>query len=351
MTRYATDDARWQAVIDRDTEAAHVFYYGVTTTGVFCVPGCASRRPNRANVRFFDTPEQAVADGFRPCKRCRPDDPAHAGIHSERIIAACRTIEQAGEPVSVPTLAASAGLSPSRFRHLFTRHVGVSPKVYAQAVRDHRVRAALEAGIPVTRAIFDAGYGSASRFYERSEAVLGMGAATYRKGGQGMEIRYACAESHLGPVLAAFTENGVCSIEFGESKEGLVRALAERFPLAELRDGGPHLQKEVSEIVAFIRTPAKGLSLPLDIQGTAFQQRVWKALRAIPAGETRTYSQVAESLGMPGSVRAVASACAKNGIAVAVPCHRVVRKDGGLAGYRWGVERKQALLDAESEET
>lgn len=349
MTAYDTDEARWQAVKDRDPHAVGSFLYAVKTTGIFCVPGCASRRPRRENVLFYDTTVEAKADGFRPCKRCRPDDPAHADIRSDRMVAACRAIEQADESPALADLAAEAGLSPSHFQRLFTEHVGVSPKIYAQAVRDAKVRAALEAGAPVTRAIFDAGYGSASRFYERAKSRLGMDAATYRKGGQGMDIRYAYAESHLGPILAGFTENGVCSIEFGDDRDSLVRSLRDRFPQAALRDGGPHLHEQVAEIVDFLKTPKNGLSLPLDIQGTAFQQRVWKALQAIPAGQTRTYSQVAESLGMPDAVRAVASACASNRIAVAVPCHRVIRKDGQLAGYHWGLDRKKALLDSEKE--
>jgi len=349
MTAYDTEEARWKAVINRDADAVGSFLYAVKTTGIFCVPGCASRQPKRENVLFYDTPAQAQADGFRPCKRCRPDDPAHADIRSDRIVAACRAIEQSDEMPSLAALAAEAGLSPSHFQRLFTDHVGVSPKIYGQAVRDAKVRVALEAGTPVTQAIFDAGYGSASRFYERSKAALGMDAATYRKGGQGMDIRYAYAESHLGPILAAFTENGVCSIEFGENTQALLASLRDRFPQASLRDGGPHLQDQLAEIVAFIKTPQSGLSLPLDIQGTAFQQRVWKELQAIPAGQTRTYTQVAEALGQPDAARAVASACAQNRIAVAIPCHRVIRKSGELAGYHWGLERKKALLDSEKE--
>jgi len=349
MTKYDTENTRWQAVLERDKEAAHTFYYAVKTTGIYCIPGCSSRQPKRENVAYYDTTADAVADGFRACKRCRPDDPAHAGILSNRMVVACRTIESSIEIPSLDELAAAADLSTSHFQRRFTDCVGVSPKIYGQAIRDKKVRTSLQAGTTVTQAIFDAGYGSASRFYERSKKVLGMDAKTYKKGGEGMAIRYAYAKSHLGPILAAFTENGVCAIEFGESLPSLLSALTDRFPQATIWDGGPHLKEQVAEIIAFLKTPKRNLSLPLDIQGTAFQQRVWKELQTIPAGETRTYSEVAEALGMPDSVRAVASACAKNRIAVAVPCHRVLRKSGELAGYYWGLDLKQTLLDLEKE--
>jgi len=349
---YASDEARWRAVRDKDKGAAHVFYYAVRTTGIYCVPGCASRLPKRENVEFFDAQTEAIASGYRACKRCRPDDPAHVGINSDRMVAACRAMEQAlevGDQVlSLNVLATSAGLSPSHFQRLFSDQVGVSPKVYMQALRDAKVRAALRDGVSVTQAIYDAGFGSASRFYERSKEVLGMTASVYKKGGAGLDIRFAYAESFLGPILVAFTDKGVCSIEFGDSKGPLIDALSVRFPQASIRDGGGHLDALMAEIVDYIKSPTASFSLPLDIQGTVFQQRVWKELQAIPAGETRTYSEVAEALGIPGSVRAVASACARNRLAVVVPCHRVLRKGGELAGYYWGLERKKALLDNES---
>ncbi|QGY39456.1 bifunctional DNA-binding transcriptional regulator/O6-methylguanine-DNA methyltransferase Ada [Pseudodesulfovibrio cashew] len=351
MAPYDDDEVRWKAVKERDRDAAHEFYYGVRTTGVYCVPGCASRLPRRENAVFFDTAEAAEAAGFRACKRCRPDDPAHAHIPLKRIMAACRTLERAVErgerPPGVAELARDTDMSSSRFGRLFSKLVGIGPKEYVQALRDAGVREALASGTPVTRALFDAGYSSASRFYERAEGVLGMRPARYRKGGKGLSIRYVVTESQLGLVLAAFTGKGVCAIELGDTPEELAASLRARFPGAVVKECEPQLDEQVREIVSLIRTPGKGLSLPLDIRGTAFQQRVWRALRDIPAGETRTYSQVAESLGEPGSVRAVASACARNPLAVAVPCHRVVRKDGSLAGYRWGLERKRALLEAE----
>lgn len=350
MTQYTSEAERWQAVKDKDKRAAHAFYYAVKTTGIFCVPGCASRRPKQENVEYFNSTSAATTAGYRACKRCRPDDPVHSGIASDRVVATCRTIEQAEEAPSLEELASSVGLSPSHFQRLFTEHVGISPKQYAGAVRDSRVRKALEDGSPITQAIYDAGYGSASRFYERSGKVLGMPPNVYKKGGKGMMISYGVAQSFLGLIMAAFTENGICSIEFGESETALHEALISRFSEATILPGGPELETALSEVVAFIQSPEKGLDLPLDIQGTAFQQRVWRELQNIPAGETRTYSEVAESLGMPESVRAVASACARNRLAVVIPCHRVLRKGGELAGYYWGLERKKALLENESNE-
>lgn len=348
MTRdYATDTQRWQAVVDKDTAAAHAFYYGVKTTGIFCIAGCASRLPKRENVLFLDTADNAVEAGFRPCKRCHPQDTAHADIASNRIVRACRAMEQAEDSPSLEELAEEAELSPQHFQKLFKEHVGISPKKYAQAIRDTKVRTALEKGESVTRAIMDAGYGSASRFYEKSKQTLGMSARTYSKGGAGLLIHYASGTTFLGTILAAFTDKGVCSIEFGESEDALVQSLTARFDQADIQPGGRDLKKQIARISDFIRSPEKRLDLPLDIQGTAFQQQVWQALKDIPAGETRTYSEVAESLGIPGSVRAVATACARNRLAVVVPCHRVLRKDGSLGGYYWGLEKKTALLENE----
>lgn len=350
MTHFTTDDTRWQAVKTRDKNATHDFYYAVTTTGIYCVPGCPSRQPKRGNVQFFDTAAEARNAGFRPCKRCRPDDPTHASIDSTRVVAACRTIEQADQPPSLNDLAGAAGLSSSHFQRLFTDRVGVSPKVYGQAVRDTKVRRALEDGHSVTRAIFDAGYGASSRFYERSDKTLGMPPKAYRKGGKGLTIRYAFGTSFLGPILVAVTGQGVCAIEFGDEPEAMLRALKERFHQAAITDGSKELAPYVAEIAGFIKSPETGLDLPLDIQGTAFQHRVWQELTTIPPGETRTYTEVAEALNMPGSARAVATACAANRLAVAVPCHRVLRKSGQLAGYYWGLERKQALIENEKKD-
>lgn len=353
MTRYDTPEARLRAVLDRDANAADRFCYAVRTTGVYCSPGCPSRAPRPENVEFFDTPAQAEQAGYRPCMRCRPDDPAHQDLGSERVIRACRALEQGadqGEPVSLEALAHRAGLSPSHFQRLFKARTGLSPREYGQAVRDRRVRAALERGVSVTEAIFEAGFGSASRFYERAERILGMDAATYRKGGNTMTLRYAVAPCFLGLVLAAFTDRGVCAIQFGDTPEELVDALHERFPKAELLDARDELAPHLAEIADFVQHPDRGLDLPLDIIGTAFQQRVWNELTKIPVGRTSTYSEVAAALGAPGSARAVGTACGANPLAVVIPCHRMLRKSGQLAGFRWGLARKQALLDNESGE-
>ncbi|WP_272699143.1 bifunctional DNA-binding transcriptional regulator/O6-methylguanine-DNA methyltransferase Ada [Desulfovibrio sp. Fe33] len=343
--------ARLHAVMNRDASAGG-FCYAVKTTGVYCLPGCPSRSPRPENVLFFDTPAQAEDAGFRPCRRCRPDDPAHRNIASARTVAACRTIERAIRDDAPPPLAAlaeDAGLSSSHFQRLFKAHTGISPREYARAMQDERVRSALAQGRSVTEAIHDAGFGSPSRFYERAALTLGMDAAVYRKGGRGMTIRFAVAESFLGPVLAGFTDRGVCAIEFGDSPEALAQALLDRFPAADIRDGQTELAPLLQEVADFIRRPAEALDLPLDIQGTAFQQRVWRELTRIPPGETRSYTDIALAMGQPEAVRAVAAACAANPLAVAVPCHRARRKSGDLAGYRWGLARKRALLDREKE--
>ncbi|WP_319582302.1 bifunctional DNA-binding transcriptional regulator/O6-methylguanine-DNA methyltransferase Ada [uncultured Pseudodesulfovibrio sp.] len=349
-TKRTPSERRLQAVLTRDASASG-FVYAVQTTGIYCRPGCPSRAPNPESIRFFDTPAQAEQAGFRPCKRCRPDDPIHGDIASDRVVNACRAMERAlaegqGTP-SLETLAQEAGLSPSHFQRLFKSHVGLTPNEYARSVRDERVRAALAQGQSVTEAIYTAGFGSPSRFYEHADKALGMAPAAYRKGGRGMVIRFASADCFLGQVLAGITDQGVCAIELGDDRVALVQALRDRFPRAELRDAQDELAPLLAEVADFVRHPDKGLDLPLDIQGTAFQQRVWRELARIPVGETRTYSDVARAIGSPKAIRAVAAACASNPLAVAVPCHRVLRKSGELAGYRWGLDRKKVLLDNE----
>lgn len=345
-------DDRLRAVLDRDASASG-FVYAVTTTGVYCRPGCPSRSPNPENVRFFETPAQAEQAGYRACKRCRPDAPDRRDARSARVEAACRAIERAladgAAPPTLEDLARDAGLSPSHFQRLFKTRTGITPKEYALAVRDGRVREALAKGGSVTEAIYEAGFGAPSRFYERAGQALGMPPAAYRRGGRGLTVRYASADCFLGVVLAGFTDLGICAIEFGDGREPLVQALRQRFPEADLRDAQAELAPLLAEVAAFVRRPAQGLDLPLDIQGTAFQQRVWRELMRIPAGETRTYTDVARALDAPGAVRAVAAACAANPLAVAVPCHRVLRKSGELAGYRWGLARKRRLLEIERE--
>jgi len=344
---YSNDEARWEAVASRNKGAAEVFVFGVRTTGVYCRPGCASRTPRRENVRFFATPDEAEGAGLRPCKRCTPrggEDPRAAAVAR-----ACALIGAAEEPPTLGQLADVAGMSAFHFHRVFKAATGLTPADYARARRDERLRAGLQSASSVTAAIYEAGYGSASGLYGDGAAALGMQPSAYRAGACGERISYAVAESSLGPVLVAATARGVCAIEFGERAEQLPARLAARFPNAELVADDPAFSATVASVAALVETPARGLELPLDIQGTAFQQRVWAALRAIPPGSTASYAEVAARIGQPGAARAVAQACAANGLAVAVPCHRVVRGDGALSGYRWGAERKRALLEREQE--
>lgn len=337
-----TETSRWQAVLDRDPAAG--FVYAVVTTGVYCRPDCPSRRAKRENVRFFDTNGEAEAAGFRACLRCRPAEPDRT---AELVAKACRTIETAEETPTLATLAEEAGLSPFHFHRVFKARTGLTPRGYARALRDRRVRSALVEAGTVTEALYDAGFGSSGRFYAGSNASLGMTPTRFRDGGPGETIRYAIGQSSLGGVLVAATDKGICAIMLGDDPEMLAGALRGQFGKARLEAGDADFDRWVSQVVAFVDDPHLGLDLPLDIRGTAFQRLVWQALRAIPMGETRTYTDIAESLGMPKAVRAVAGACASNAIAVAIPCHRVHRIGGALAGYRWGIERKRALLDKE----
>jgi AraC family transcriptional regulator of adaptative response/methylated-DNA-[protein]-cysteine methyltransferase len=336
------DTSRWQAVLDRDP--APSFVYAVVTTGVYCRPDCPSRRAKRENVRFFDSNGEAEAAGFRACLRCRP---AEADRAAELVEKACRTIETAEETPDLASLAADAGLSTFHFHRVFKARTGLTPRGYAQALRDRRVRAALGEAGTVTEALYDAGFGSSGRFYAGSNASLGMTPTRFRAGGAGEIIRYATGRSSLGGVLVAATDKGICAIMLGDDPDILIGELRAQFSKARLVAGDPEFDNWVSQVVAFVDDPHLGLDLPLDIRGTAFQRRVWQALRAIPVGETRTYTDIAEALGMPKAVRAVAGACASNAVAVAIPCHRVHRIGGALAGYRWGIERKRALLDKE----
>ncbi len=344
---YPDDAARWRAVRDRDRAARGVFVYAVATTGVYCAPGCASRRPRPENVRFFPTPAAAEAAGFRPCQRCRPDDAA-SDPGPAVVRAACRTLEQAPEPPRAADLARAAGVSVRRLQRLFREHLGVTPRDYAARVRQERAAAALRQGGGVLDAAFGAGFGAGSRFYEQAPAFLGMLPATFRAGGPGETIAFATAATTLGTVLAAATERGLCAIALGDGPAELEADLRRRFPQARLVPAGPEAAAVLARVAALVETPAQGLDLPLDIRGTAFQRRVWEELRRIPAGETTTYARLAADLGRPGAARAVARACAANPLALAVPCHRVVRGDGSLAGYFWGLSRKRALLEREA---
>ena len=344
---FLLDDERWEAVRRRDPAADGAFYYAVQTTGVYCRPACAARLPRRENVSFHVSRADAERAGFRACKRCRPDQPALAERHADAVRAACRCIEEAVEMPTLDALAQCAGLSPFHFHRVFKATTGVTPKAYADAYRAQRVRNALAADGTVTAALYGAGFNSSGRFYATSSQLLGMTPKQYRAGGSGIAIRFALGQCSLGSILVAATDKGVCAIELGDNAAQLVRGFQDRFPNAKLIGGDQKFEQQVAKVVGFVEAPARGLDLPLDIRGTAFQQRVWRALTAIPAGSTASYTEIAKRIGAPTAVRAVAHACASNVIAIAIPCHRVVRADGSTSGYRWGVERKRALLARE----
>ncbi len=345
LPRTSADDARWRAVERRDPAAD--FVYSVRTTGVYCRPSCAARRPRRENVAFHATCADAERAGFRPCKRCRPNEAPLAERQAAAVANACRLIEAAEEMPSLDALAQAAGLSRFHFHRVFKAATGVTPKAYADARRGRRVRAELAERDTVTEAIYGAGFNSNGRFYAAASDLLGMTPKEFRGGGSGRAIRFAVGECSLGAILVAATDRGVCAIEFGDDPDALVRSLQDRFPKARLTGGDQDFERLVAEVVGFVEAPAQGLGLPLDIRGTAFQQRVWNAIRKIPAGSTASYAEIAKRIGTPKAVRAVAQACASNAIAVAIPCHRVVRTDGSPSGYRWGVARKRALLTRE----
>lgn len=339
-----TMEDRWRAVCARDTSADGRFVYAVRTTGVYCRPSCPARTARRENVAFYDTQQEARAQGFRPCRRCQPDGPSPREQQARLAVAAARQLE-GDQAVTTEDLARSLGLSPTYFLRLFKRHVGVSPQAYRRRILAERAREQMSASPSVTDTIFEAGYGSSSRFYEGIGRELGMRPAEARTGAAGQVVCYVVRACALGRVLIAWTPKGVCEVGLGDTDEGLVADLSSRLPGAVLsaEDSVPDWVDSVIELVDHGRVR----HVPLDIQGTAFQQRVWAELRKIPAGETRSYAQLAASLGEPTASRAVARACATNPVALLVPCHRVVRSDGQLAGYRWGVERKKRLLDRE----
>jgi AraC family transcriptional regulator of adaptative response/methylated-DNA-[protein]-cysteine methyltransferase len=341
-------DRRWAAVVARDPKADGKFFYSVKTTGVYCRPSCASRRAKRENVAFHSTTVAAEHAGFRPCKRCRPNEAPLAAQHAATVERICRRIEGSDKAPSLAALASEAHMSRYHFHRVFKAMTGLTPKSYAAAHRAQRVRRELGRSRTVTAAIFDAGFNSGGRFYAASDAVLGMTPTDYRAGGTRAQIRFAVGECSLGSILVAQSAKGVCAILLGDDPNQLARDLQDRFPRANLIGADAEFEKLVAKIVGFVEAPAVGLNLPLDVRGTAFQQRVWQALRKIPKGATASYSDIAQRIGAPKSVRAVAQACAANAIALAIPCHRVVRQDGALSGYRWGVERKRALLEREA---
>ncbi len=345
------DEARWEAVVARDASHDGRFVFSVKTTGVYCRPSCAARQPNRENVAFHDTPAAAEQAGFRPCKRCKPDGPSRDAELRGKIAAACRMIEGAEDEPGLDELAAAAGLSPHHFHRVFKSIVGVTPKAYAVARRQTRVRAKLTGSKSVTEAIHDSGYNSSGRFYADSNEVLGMTPTTFRSGGADAQIKFAVAQCSLGAILVAASEKGVCAIFLGDDPQALVDDLQNRFPKAHLVGGDGAFESLTSKVIGFIERPDARWDLPLDIQGTAFQHRVWQALQAIPAGQTLTYGEVAQRIGAPKAVRAVGSACGANPVAVAIPCHRVIRtgNSGTVGGgYRWGIDRKRALLAREA---
>jgi AraC family transcriptional regulator of adaptative response/methylated-DNA-[protein]-cysteine methyltransferase len=346
--RFASDAERWAAVARRDPMADGTFYFSVRTTGIYCRPSCPSRRARREHVAFHRTREDAERAGFRPCKRCRPDDAGLAERRAAAVARACRAIEAAEAMPSLDALARTAGMSRFHFHRVFKMLTGVTPRAYAAADRARRVREELPRSRTVTEAIYDAGFNSSGRFYAGAGGELGMTPSSFRAGGAGATIRFAVGECSLGSILVATTERGVCAILLGDDPDALARELQDRFPKARLVGGDKGYEKVVARVVGFVEAPARGFDLPLDVRGTAFQRRVWQALCRIPAGKTATYTEIARRIGEPRSVRAVARAVATNAIAVAIPCHRVVRLDGGLAGYRWGVERKRALLSSEA---
>lgn len=345
---YASDDARWRAVQGRDARADAHFVYAVRTTGVYGRPSSSARRPRRENVEFFDSPEDAEAAGYRPSHRHRSDSTSAAAERAARIAESCRQIEATDSHLSLEELATRAGLSPFHFHKVFKAETGLTPKAYTRAAQARRVREELSCAKTVTRAIHGSGFSSSSRFYEASDGMLGMRAQDYRAGGAGLAIRFAVGQCSLGAVLVAQSARGICAIFLGEDPDRLIHELQDQFPRAELLGGERDFERLVAQVVGFIETPALGLNLPLDIRGTAFQERVWRALSEIPVGETVSYAELAQRIGAPRAVRAVAQACGKNRLAVAIPCHRVVRLDGALSGYRWGVERKRELLKRES---
>jgi AraC family transcriptional regulator of adaptative response/methylated-DNA-[protein]-cysteine methyltransferase len=346
--RRVETDPRWASVKARDRSADGTFVYAVATTGVYCRPSCGARLPRPENVRFFADGTEAVRAGFRPCKRCKADAPPLAERQAEQVAAMCRMIESREDVPSLDELAQSIGASRFHAQRMFKRITGVTPRQYAAEHRGRRVRDELRTSASVTEAIYAAGFESSARFYEQSNALLGMAPQTYRKGGEAQAIRFAVGQCSLGAILVAATERGVCSIQLGDDPQALIDALARSFPRAELVGGDAAFERWVAQVVALVEAPRVGLTLPLDIRGTAFQQRVWRALAKIPVGATITYAALADAIGAPRSVRAVAQACASNPLAVAIPCHRVVRKGGADTGYRWGIERKRELLAREA---
>ncbi len=344
----SAEDRQWAALCARNAAINGGFYYAVVTTGIYCRPSCPARLPKRSNVRFFGSSTDAEAAGFRACKRCKPQEAAQAHAKSAIVAQACRQIETSDDVPTLAALAERAGLSPHHFHRVFKSVAGLTPKAYADAHRGKRVRAAIATSATTTGAIHDGGFNSASRFYAKASGLLGMTPKNFRAGGRAEKISYVYGQCWLGGVLVAMSSQGVCAILLGDDASTLQTELQSLFPKSVLTAGDKKFAKSIIKVIAFIDQPANGLDLPLDIRGSAFQQRVWQALTGIAPGSTASYADIANAIGSPKAVRAVAGACAANSLAVAIPCHRVVRSDGQLSGYRWGVAKKRALLDKES---
>jgi AraC family transcriptional regulator of adaptative response/methylated-DNA-[protein]-cysteine methyltransferase len=345
QTTSGSANQKWSLVLARDTKADGRFVYAVKSTGVFCRPSCPSRRPRRENVEFFDLPTQAQQAGYRACRRCTP---LQRNPQTQKVEAACRYIDENLDiTLSLTAISRHVAISPFHFQRMFKRLLGISPREYQQARRAGKFRQALLSEGSVTDAIYEAGYSSSSRAYESIPAQLGMTPSAFRRGGEGVAIRCTVISTELGNLLVATTARGVCSVRFGDSEPALLRELKRDFEAAEIHRDDSGLEALASQIRQLLSGSSAPLNIPLDLRGTAFQQMVWKELRRIPAGQTRSYTHVAKTIGRPKAVRAVANACASNPVALVVPCHRVVQKNGSLAGYRWGVKRKAALLDKE----
>ncbi|ODR97539.1 6-O-methylguanine DNA methyltransferase [Methyloceanibacter stevinii] len=345
--RHLDDDSAWQAVQTRNSRLDGAVYYAVKTTGIYCLPSCPARKPNRANVSFFVSCSAAERAGYRPCMRCKPAEAAAAPAWALRVEKACRLMEESEVPIPLADLARAVGSSTHHFHRQFRSALGITPKATAAALRNDRVRDALSRGATVTEALYEAGFSSSGRFYSGASAALGMAPDSFRKGGASEQLTFATMPCSLGHVLVAASTKGVCAILLGDSADGLAGELRALFPQAILNEADASFAATAASIVALVDRPESQSAIPLDIRGTAFQRRVWETLRKIPAGETRSYSELAAAIGSPGAVRAVAGACAANKLAVAIPCHRILRRDGSLSGYRWGQERKRALLDKE----
>jgi len=341
-----TDNDRFSAIIHRDPRADGAFFYAVKTTGIYCRPTCSSRRPNRKNILFFTSAHEAQSAGFRPCRKCTPHKPNRH--HAQLILNACRQIDSSQDEPTLSELSTSAGLSKFHFQRLFKSTVGLSPKQYAAARRQNRLRDQLQSSPTITNAIYSSGFNSPSRAYETATSNLGMTPRNFRRGAPNLTIHYALTQTSLGQMLVAATKRGICMIAFHDSPNVLLSELKKSFPKATLTDNAPNLSKNIQSILRFLDHPRLGLNLPLDIQGTSFQQRVWRALQQIPPGQTLSYKNLAKTIGRPKAIRAVGAACAKNNLSLAIPCHRAISSTGALTGYRWGIQRKKELLRRES---